>query len=83
MTAPTAERLTWEEICARYPDEWVLLVDGDFVDDPELSVRSARVWMHNAESYPLLDALPQVPPGDIAMYFTGDNPVPADLAFVL
>ena len=83
MSATTAERLTWDEICARYPDEWVLLVDGDFVDDAELSVRSARVWIHDRESRPLLDALPGVPPGDVALYYTGDDPFPPGLEFVL
>ena len=82
MSATTAERLTWEEICARYPDEWVLLVDADFVYDAELSVKRARVAMHDPESAPLLAALPNVPPGDVAIYFTGRNPFP-EIDFIL
>jgi hypothetical protein len=83
MSATTAERLTWDEICARYPDEWVLLVDADFAYDAELSVRSARVWMHDRESRPLLDAMPGAPRGNVALYYSGDDPFPPDLAFVL
>lgn len=82
MSAATQERLTWDEICRRYPDEWVLLYDGDFVDDPELSVRAAKVWMHSRESGPLMDILREVPPGDIAVYYTGDDPTPG-MAFML
>jgi hypothetical protein len=26
-----SEPLTWAEICARYPDEWVCLVEMDFI----------------------------------------------------
>ena len=28
-----AERLTWDEIKSRYPDEWVALVDDDWPED--------------------------------------------------
>jgi len=30
---PADERLTWREICVQFPDEWVVLVDADWVDD--------------------------------------------------
>ena len=35
------ERLTWEEIAEKYPDQWVGLVDVDWED--EANVRSAIV----------------------------------------
>ena len=35
------ERLTWDEIVERYPDQWVGLVDVDWED--EANVRSAIV----------------------------------------
>ena len=38
--------LTWGEICARYPDEWVCLVEIDFTHPSGLEFRSARVIGH-------------------------------------
>lgn len=29
VVAPTRERLTWQEICSRYPNEWVELTDWE------------------------------------------------------
>jgi hypothetical protein len=29
------ERLSWKEICARHPDEWVTLTDFEWQDDDE------------------------------------------------
>lgn len=42
----SSERLTWREICARHPDEWVLLVDVDWVDRVNDEFRSAIVLSH-------------------------------------
>ncbi len=36
-------RMTWEEIQERYPDQWVGLVDVKYVDDDGISVESAVV----------------------------------------
>lgn len=40
-----SEPLTWEQICGRYPDQWVVLVEihrrGD--EDPEMRFQTARV----------------------------------------
>jgi hypothetical protein len=33
--------LSWDEICRRYPDQWVALVEIDWTDDDE--IRAARV----------------------------------------
>jgi hypothetical protein len=45
--APTiSEPLTWDEICARYPDEWVCLVEMDFLHPNGLDFRTARVVGH-------------------------------------
>ncbi|MBC7977848.1 MAG: hypothetical protein H7138_22945, partial [Myxococcales bacterium] len=42
---PLTERLTWEQICRRYPDQWVALVELDWNDETdELTV--ARVAGH-------------------------------------
>jgi len=40
------EPLTWAEICARYPDEWVCLVDMDFIHPNGPELRGARVIGH-------------------------------------
>lgn len=49
------ERLTWVEIRARYPDQWVTLVDADWIDEDANELRTAVVVLHSeayAESWP-------------------------------
>lgn len=42
-----SERLTWAEICARYPDEWVWVVEIE--DEPNSArIRAARVIGHGS-----------------------------------
>jgi len=41
-----SEPLTWAEICARHPDEWVCLVEIDFTHPNGLEFRTARVIGH-------------------------------------
>ena len=41
-----SEPLTWAEICARYPDEWVCLVEMDRVHPDLFDFRTARVIGH-------------------------------------
>ena len=41
-----SEPLTWAEICAQYPDEWVCLVEMDRVHPFDLEFRTARVIGH-------------------------------------
>ena len=36
-----SERLTWEEIQERYPDQWVGLADVKYVDDDGIPIESA------------------------------------------
>ena len=31
--AKSVTRLSWSEVCAAFPDEWVVLVDADWIDD--------------------------------------------------
>ena len=40
------ELLGWDEICARYPDQWVCLRDVTFTDDRREQVHAARVGGH-------------------------------------
>ena len=42
----TATRLTWSEICAQFPDEWVVIVDADWVDDHNFAFGTALVYSH-------------------------------------
>ena len=49
--APHFERLTWEQICTRHPDEWVVLVDIEWIDsDCDMSFRTAVVLGHSRTS---------------------------------
>lgn len=41
------ERLTWDEICVRYPDEWVVLVEFEREDDTDLRFYAATVLAHH------------------------------------
>ena len=68
-----SEPLTWKEICARYPDEWVALVEIDWVDEDDLEFRSARVAGHGTMRR---DPLKQAPSlwaryDEIGHFFTG------------
>ena len=38
-----AERMTWEEIQEKYPDQWVGLVDVKYLEDDGISIESAVV----------------------------------------
>jgi hypothetical protein len=68
-----SEPLTWDEICARYPDEWVVLVEVDWVNDTDFDFRSARVAGHGKrrkdpldQARPLQDRFPSM-----GHFFTG------------
>lgn len=41
------ERLTWDEICRRFPDEWVVLVETDWVNDTDFTFGTAVVVAHH------------------------------------
>ena len=41
-----SELLTWEQICNRYPNEWVCLVEIDKINDTDFAFRTARVVGH-------------------------------------
>lgn len=46
VAGASAERMTWEQICAAYRGQWVLMVDVDWVNDTDLDLRSAVVLAH-------------------------------------
>jgi len=75
--ANLSEPLTWTQICERYPNEWVALVEIDRVDKdpdpPNADFHTARVAAHGktrkepyAQSRPLWARYQE-----IAHYFTG------------
>ena len=43
---PISEPLTWDEICARYPEQWVCLVEMQGITDTEFEFSRARVVGH-------------------------------------
>ena len=68
-----SEPLTWQEICARYPNEWVVLVEVDWIDEDDKDFRFARVAGHGkTRREPLVQARSVWPRyGEIAHFFTG------------
>jgi hypothetical protein len=49
MIEPTiSEPMTWTQICERYPDEWVALVEIDWVNDRDFDFGTARVIGHGS-----------------------------------
>lgn len=40
------ERLTWEEIQERYPDQWVGLVEVEYEPNNKASIRSAVIKVY-------------------------------------
>lgn len=62
--APARERLSWTKICARYPNQWVVLIEVKHEDDDEDNgeIESAIVIGHDKtrggsfrEADPILD----------------------------
>jgi hypothetical protein len=47
LIEPTiTEPLTWAEICERFPDEWVCLVEIDYMRPGSFEFRMARIVSH-------------------------------------
>ncbi len=47
--------MTWAEICQRYPERWVVVVDADWLDDHGVEFRTARVVGHHVRRATALD----------------------------
>jgi hypothetical protein len=45
MNAP--ERFSWDEICRRYPDEWVVMTEIEWVNDTDFEFDTALVLAHH------------------------------------
>jgi hypothetical protein len=58
-TSEISEVLTWDQICARYPDEWVCLVEMDFIRPNGAELGAARVIGHGkTRRAPVEQAMP-------------------------
>lgn len=73
-----SEPLTWPEICLRHPDEWVALVEIDWLSDNDLEFRTARVVGHGKmRNEPLAQARPvRARYDEVGHFFTGALHVP-------
>ncbi len=49
-------RLDWQEICRRYPDQWVILVGIEWPDSRSSELRSALVVAHAPDRGDALEA---------------------------
>jgi hypothetical protein len=80
-----SEPLTWREICARHPDEWVALVEIDWVNENDLDFHSARVAGHGkTRREPLDQAKPlRARYPEIGHFFTGPIRAPLRTYHVL
>ena len=80
FSVPVVERLTWAEICERFPDQWVVAVDVDWVNDRDVDFGSALVLAHHRHRK---DASPDVKAAfqhhdEVSTFWTGAirGPVP-------
>jgi hypothetical protein len=82
--ATISEPLTWKQICERYPDEWVCLVEIDSVNDTDFEFRTARVIGHGkTRREPLEQARPlRAQYEEIGHYFTGRVRAPVPRIFL-
>jgi hypothetical protein len=78
------KRLTWREICERFPDEWVVVVDADWQNENDFDFGTAVVVGHHRSRK---DASPSVRSAfrshaEVGCFWTGRirGPVPRFLA---
>lgn len=65
-SASLGEKLSWEEICRRYPDEYVALVDYDF---PNMTFTAGVVYAHHPDRKTLFEMSAAL--RDAALLWTG------------
>jgi hypothetical protein len=77
-----SEPLSWDEIRRRYPDEWVALVEIDWIEDTD-EFRTARVAGHGPRRRdPIVQARPLHDRyEEIGHYFTGRAYLPWYVSF--
>ncbi|MBI4861154.1 MAG: hypothetical protein HY815_12985 [Candidatus Riflebacteria bacterium] len=62
------EKLTWDEIKKRFPDEWVVLVDSSFNENEDLT--EGTVFAHGSNRDTIYDQCRRAP-SPFAVRFTG------------
>lgn len=74
------ERLTWEQMCERFPEQWVVIADADRVNDTDFEFGTAVVLGHFKRRK---DASPRIKTAfadyaEIGCYWTGKirGPIP-------
>ena len=72
------ERLTIEEIEARFAPDWVLV--GEPETDDNLRLRAGKVLFHGPDQDEVCRKAMEFPPGRYALHFLGA--IPEDLALV-
>jgi hypothetical protein len=72
--------MSWNEIEATYPDEWVLILEPD--TGPDLKVRSGVVAAHSKERDEVDQKVMELRPRRCAILFLGD-PLPPEMIAVL
>lgn len=73
--AAPVEHLTWNEICARYPNRWVALADIAWVNDTDFEFTGAEVIATFAErkaATPTMKALHADERSSVGCFWTGD-----------
>ena len=73
VDAAVSEPLTWAQICERYPDQWVALIEIEWADDRNFKFRTARVAGNGkTRAEPLVQARPlRARYRQIGHFFTG------------
>lgn len=72
--AEPEERLTWDVICQRYPDQWVVLADIARSNRTDFAFTDAKVIATFADrkaASPTMKELHATNRGAVACYFTG------------
>ena len=70
-----SERLSWKQICERYPDAWVVLVDTQWVNDTDFEFGTVIVLGHfksRKEDSPHIKAVFQHY-HEVGSFWTGGN----------
>lgn len=75
MPTQNSEKLTWDEICRRYDQQWVELVDFDWPEE-EPDPRSGIVRVHAAKRKDFDQLILQDPPEYSALLFIGERELP-------
>jgi len=75
-----ATRLSWDEICCRYPNQWVVVADADWVNETDFEFVTAEVIASHQRRK---DASPDIKAGralnrEVGCFWTGEirGPVP-------